>query len=127
MNIQNVKLSWAGWEVLGQEVLAEAMIAFERDAAKIRHRIRPDTYKATIPMDRPEYKVVMPKHGDEVIKILKRRETAIAREIAKELGLNSFQVVNILNSLCKKRLVRKIGLVNRTLRYNGTWLYEVMP
>ena len=127
MNIQNVKLSWAGWEVLGQEVLAEAMIAFERDAAKIRYRMRPETYKASIPKDRPEYKVVMPRHGDEVIKILKRRETAIAREIAKELGLNSFQVVNILNSLCKKRLIRKIGLVNRTMRYNGTWLYEVMP
>ena len=117
MNIQNVKLSWAGWEVLGQEVLAEAMIAFERDAAKIRYRMRPETYKASIPKDRPEYKVVMPRHGDEVI----------AREIAKELGLNSFQVVNILNSLCKKRLIRKIGLVNRTMRYNGTWLYEVMP
>tara|TARA_R100001463_G_scaffold60475_1_gene113008 strand:- start:858 stop:1241 length:384 start_codon:yes stop_codon:yes gene_type:complete len=127
MNIQNVKLSWAGWQALGQEVLAEAMLAFERDAAKIRYRMRPETYKSTIPIDRPEYKVVMPMHGEEVIKVLKGRETAIAREIAKELEMDSFQVVNILSSLCKKRLVRKIGLVNRTMRYNGTWLYEVMP
>ena len=124
----NVKLSWSEWEHQGQDLMAKVMLEFERRSAKLRHGMRPCTHRATLPCDiKPLPRTSWPKNGDAVVEAFKQLGAATSNDIADHVEMDHALVVNTINSLIVKNVLRKIKIIGRAAERNGRWLLELRP